>query len=141
MASLAQTLKNSGHNYPLLRQLPECFETTLDEHGKEIRKVFSEERMKMLTEKSVFPYSYLTSVSRLKETKDFPAISEFTDDLKNSTISKEAWQTGLKIWETFEIKNLHQYLILYLKIDTILLGKDSIKNFKKQFFNFKFYSS
>ena len=98
----------------------------VDENGEE-QLVFSEERLDLMTQKSIFPYHLCTSISRLESIKTFPPQDQFVTDLgtgKPSMVSKESYERGLYVWKRFGIESLYDYLLLYLRIDTALLGNE-----------------
>ena len=87
------------------------------------------EKFKLLTRKEVYPYDYVSSVSRFSETQ-LPLKSEFYSELNNEHISHEDYQHALTVWKTFKCKTIKDYHDLYLKFDVLLLA-DVFENFRK----------
>ena len=79
--------------------------------------------------KGVFPYDYLDSVKRLEET-ELPPRSCFFNKLTNESCSVDDYERAEKVWNTFKCKKLLDYLLLYLKVDVLLLC-DAFENFRK----------
>ena len=124
LEKLALTLRKSKCDFKILRQLKECHDVIIDEKGEE-QLVISEEKLDLMTQKSIFPYHMCTSISRLKSVTTFPPRENFVLDLmtgKPQTVSLESWQRGAYVWQRFGIESLYEYLLLYLRIDTALLG-------------------
>ena len=83
----------------------------------------------LLTRKGVYPYDYVTSIERFKETK-LPSKEDFYSKLLNEEISDEDYQHANKVWDTFNCQTLQDYHDLYLKTDVLLLV-DVFENFRK----------
>jgi hypothetical protein len=75
----------------------------------------------LITRKGVYPYSYMTSLSKFDETS-LPPISDFHSDLTDSDICQEDYQHAQKVWEAFNIPDMKAYHDLYLKTDVLLLA-------------------
>ena len=82
-----------------------------------------------LTRKGVYPYDYVTSINKLKETK-LPSKEDFYSKLYDQGISDEDFQHAIKVWNTFDCQTLQDYHDLYLKSDVLLLP-DVFENFRK----------
>ena len=62
----------------------------------------------------------MDSFKRFGENK-LPDKSKWFSSLKDKSINKEEYDRAVKIWNTFEIKNLGEYHDLYLKTNVLLL--------------------
>ena len=83
----------------------------------------------LLTRKGVYPYDYVSSIDKLKETK-LPSKEDFYSKLLDEDISDEDFQHAHNIWNTFNCQTLQDYHDLYLKTDVLLLA-DVFENFRK----------
>jgi len=81
----------------------------------------TDEQLKLLQRKGVFPYDFIDSVQKL-EYHSLPDISDFNNKLNKSKISKEDYAHAQKVWEVFNCNNLGDYGDLYLKTDILLLA-------------------
>ena len=83
----------------------------------------------LLTRKGVYPYDYVTSINKLRETK-LPSKEDFYSKLYDEEISDEDFQHANNVWNTFNCQTLQDYHDLYLKSDVLLLA-DVFENFRK----------
>ena len=81
---------------------------------------YSELQYELLTRKCVYPYEYMTSWDKFKES--LPPIEAFYSKLNMSKISSNNYQHAQRVWKEFGIRNLGDYLDLYLRIDVVLLA-------------------
>ncbi|CAG8614742.1 3281_t:CDS:2, partial [Scutellospora calospora] len=100
--SLANLTKNLGSNHPITSQ-----------HFKD----YSLDQISLASHKGVYPYDYIDSQERFKET-ELPPIHEFHSILKGK-ISQDDYYHAQKVWKTFGCKTLGEYHNLYLKIDIL----------------------
>jgi hypothetical protein len=108
LGSMVQDLSNSAHNFPLISSSGlDCGE---------------EEKKKLLIRKGVFPYDLLKSVSEFNAMTSFPDIACFKSVLSGD-ISPEDYLHGKKVFEEFECKNMVEYMVLYNKLDVMLLAE------------------
>ena len=67
----------------------------------------------LLTRKGVYPYDYVTSINKLKETK-LPSKEAFYSKLYDEEITDEDYHHAIKVWNTFNCQTLQDYHDLYL---------------------------
>lgn len=77
--------------------------------------------MELLCSKGIFPYEYLDTPDRLKETS-LPIKDNFYSELTAKSISDEDYQRAQHIWKVFQCKTLSDYTRLYCRSDTHLLA-------------------
>ena len=82
-----------------------------------------------MTKKGVYPYDYVSSISRLSE-RQLPPQSECYSKLNDEDISDSDYQHALNVWNTFNCKRIRDYHDLYLKSDALLLA-DVSESFRK----------
>ena len=85
--------------------------------------VTCEEEKQLLIRKGVFPFAAATSVDRLYATTSLPPMKDFYDVMHDEHITREDFTHALKVWETFQSKNLMEYAVLYCKTDVRLLAE------------------
>jgi len=90
-------------------------------------QVFVPTEMPLVTRKSVFPYEYTDSYSKLRET-ELSARREFYSALTETHVSYVDYEHSTRVWNRFECQTLGDYSDLYLKID-VLLSADVFENF------------
>lgn len=95
----------------------------------ETRKAFDNDKhFDLLMRKGVYPYSYMNSFDRFKETK-LPNKKHFYNDFTEEHISDGDYTHAKNVWNTFNIKNMGEYHDLYMKSDVYLLT-DIFENFR-----------
>ena len=87
-----------------------------------------EDKLSLLVRKGVYPYEYMNSPEKLKETQ-LPPKEAFYSRLTDEGISDEDYEHARNVWEAFEMKNLGDYLKLYNEVDVLLLA-DVFENFR-----------
>src|SRR5690606_18819800 len=98
-------------------------------HTRKYYKNLSDDKVKLLIKKGVYPYDYMNSWDRFNET-NLPSIQSFYSRLSESNISESSYEHAKTIWNTFNIKNLGEYSDLYLKTDVLLLA-DVVEKFRR----------
>lgn len=91
-------------------------------------KFYSGEKLQLLLRKGVYPYDHMDSLDKFENTY-LPAKEHFYNKLNGSDISEEDYQHATKVWETFKIKDMIEYTLLYNKTDVLLLA-DVMENFR-----------
>ena len=86
-----------------------------------IKRYYADNKLSLLTRKGVYPYEYMNSPGRLKETQLQPK-EAFHSRLNDEGISDENYAYAREVWETFEMKNLEDYHNLYNRVDVLLLA-------------------
>ncbi|XP_011858631.1 PREDICTED: uncharacterized protein LOC105556165 [Vollenhovia emeryi] len=95
------------------------------------RSAFSsldDDDFEVLTRKGVFPYAYVDSVDRLRET-ELPPREAFYSSLTGESVSVTDYEHAVTVWQRFRIGNLGECSDLYLKTDVLLLA-DVFENFR-----------
>ena len=95
---------------------------------------FSDEKLKLVKEKGIYPYEYMDSFKRFNEDK-LPDKSKFFISLKDSCISEQDYDRAIKVWNVFKRKTLSEYHYFYLKEDVLLLA-DVFEKFLKTCLDF-----
>ena len=110
------------------KTLPELFPNLYENFKKKWDKL-PPKAFEMLTRKGIYPYSYMDSFERFKETR-LPSIENFYNDLSKTDISEEDYTFAEELWETFKLKNLGELHDLYMETDTLLLA-DVFESYRK----------
>ena len=93
-----------------------------------IKRHYVEDKLSLLVRKGVYPYEYMNSPEKLKETQ-LPPKEAFYSRLTDEGISDEDYEHARNVWEAFEMKNLGDYLKLHNEVDVLLLA-DVFENFR-----------
>ena len=93
-----------------------------------VKRCYAEDKFSLLTRKGVYPYEYMDTLEKLKETK-LPSREAFCTRLNGVGINDEDYEHAREVWETFEMKNLEDYHNLYNQVDILLLA-DVFENFR-----------
>ena len=86
-----------------------------------VKRYYAEEKLNLFTRKGIYPYEYMDSPKKLKETQ-LPPQEAFYSRLNDEGISDENYAHAQKVWKTFEMKNLEDYHNLYNQADVLLLS-------------------
>ena len=92
------------------------------------KKYNAGEKLELLLRKGVFPYDWLDDFDKLNETQ-LPPKEAFYSKLRGEDISEDDYKHAKKVWETFNMKTMRDYLNLYLQSDVLLLA-DVFENFR-----------
>ena len=98
---------------------------------KSVKREYVDKNLELLTRKGVYPYDYMDTPEKLKETK-LPPKEAFDSKLNNEDISDEDYTHAQRVWEAFGMKTLEDYHNLYNKLDVLLLT-DVFENFRDIF--------
>ena len=93
-----------------------------------VKREYGEKNLELLTRKGVYPYDYMNTPEKLKET-ELPPKEAFYSKLNNEGISDEDYTHAKKVWDAFEMKTLEDYHNLYNELDVLLLA-DVFENFR-----------
>lgn len=96
---------------------------SLDEHSSSL--------ITKLKRKGVFPYEYIDSFDKYKETRLPPkeAFTSYDDENNKYEISDEDYQHALDVFHQAKCKTIGEYNDLYLKTDVLILA-DVFENFR-----------
>ena len=101
----------------------------LPEDGfKNLEKYFKTEQIKLLKQKGFYPYEYMDSIEKLKDTKP-PPQQAFYSKLSGHGINNYCYNHVLNVWKTFKMKTLKEYHEVYNITDVLLLA-DIFENFR-----------
>ena len=89
---------------------------------------YAGDKFNLLARKGVYPYEYMDSLEKLKETT-LPPKEAFYPRLNDGGISDEDYAHALKVWRVFKMKYFKDYHELYNKVDVLLLA-DVFENFR-----------
>ena len=92
-------------------------------------KEFQDEKLKLMSQKGVYPYDYMDSFEKFDEAQ-IPRKEDFYSILNDQHISDEDYNRAKTVWGIFKIINIGEYHDLYLKSDVLLLA-DVFENFRK----------
>ena len=95
---------------------------------KNLLKYFTPEEVKLLKQKGFYPYEYMDSEEKFKDTKP-PPRKAFYSKLSGRGISKKNYEHVLNVWNTFNMKTFKDYHELYNETDVLLLA-DIFENFR-----------
>ena len=89
---------------------------------------YSGNKFNLLARKGVYPYEYMDSLEKLKETA-LPPKEAFYSRLNDGGISDEDYAHAQNVWKTFKMTSFKDYHELYNKVDVLLLT-DVFENFR-----------
>ena len=130
--------KLSGKEKPITRELrfidsykfmSPSLDSLVSNLGKgDFKSVSSGEQSELLLRKGVYPYEYMESIEKLKETK-LPPKEAFFSKLTGENVSQEDYEHAKRVWKTFGCKTLRDYHNLYNRSDVLQLC-DVFENFR-----------
>ena len=82
---------------------------------------YNENQYKLLIQKEIYPYEYMTNWDKFKETK-LPLREAFYSKRHMAGVREEDYEHAHRVWKEFGLKDLGEYHDLYLKTDVILLA-------------------
>ena len=88
----------------------------------------SNDQFDLLTRKGVFPYDYVSSYSKLNDTR-LPSREAFYNQLNDHAASEPDYAHAVNVWNSFRVQTLGEYNDLYLKTDVLLLA-DVFESFR-----------
>ena len=95
---------------------------------KNLNKYFTPKQVKLLKQKGFFPYDYMDDIEKLKDPKP-PPQKAFYSKLSGKGINNNNYEHVLRVWKTWNMKTLKDYLELYNETDVLLLA-DVFENFR-----------
>ena len=111
---------HQNHNFPIFHQ-SKIIKTFLRKNETVEMK---NTKIKLLTGgKGLYPYSLCDDAAVMKKIESFPSIDNFFNDLTNSSCSLDDYNFALKVYSSFNCKNLYEYTILYNHTDTLILAE------------------
>lgn len=84
----------------------------------------------VVSRKGIMPYDFMDSFEKLKVTQ-FPTIGDFYSELNDTDATPEQYESAQLAWKSFNCSSMEEYLMLYLKIDVLLLS-DVCMNFQRK---------
>ena len=87
---------------------------------------FNDELIRRLETKGAYPYSYMDSYERFKETS-LPEKEKFFNDLSEESIDDGVYNNALALYNGLGVRNLGQWHDMYVYCDTLLLATCFIK--------------
>ena len=100
-------------NNPILRLLKDAFPTIIGDYSR----VATDEDIAYLNAKLDFPYNFLDSRDKLKDSVMIPEQKWFDNELKGTKMSDDDYRLVLEICERFNIRNFRQYTRMYNLLD------------------------
>ena len=121
LEKLVDNLRNSNYDFPITRKV---FEKRTNNESQKIR---------MLLQKSFYPYDYMDNFDKFQE-KKLPPYKYFYSKLNNTNITEENYDFAQNVWNVFDMKSIGDYHNFYVLLDTALLA-DVFQAFRKTIFN------
>ena len=119
--------------------LPTSLETLVnnlpEDAFKNLERYYTGEKAELIKRKGVYPYEYMNTEERFKETK-LPPKKAFYSKLSGKGITEEDYKHALNVWNVFNMKTFLDYHELYNETDVLLMA-DVFENFRDN--NLKIY--
>ena len=115
----------------LQKSLADVAKSMIPEDFKITNEYFEKDKCKLITRKGVYPYEYVDSLERWKET-ELPPYESFYSTLTQQNISTDDYEHAQNVWKVFECETLGDYHDLYLKADVLILA-DAFEKFREFF--------
>lgn len=98
---------------------------------KENSLPYSDEHVRLLKRKGVYPYEFMSSWDKM-ECTELPSKYNFYDSMNERDITQDEYEHAQNVWQTFNVQSMAEYTRLYLKTDVLLLA-DIFENFRRRF--------
>ena len=95
---------------------------------KNLLKYFTPKQAEILKQKGFYPYEYMNTEEKFKNTK-LPPREAFYSKLTGRGISEKDYKHAWNVWNSFKMKNFKEYHELYNITDVLLLA-DVFENFR-----------
>lgn len=119
----------------LSSSLDSLVNTMKENDFQHLKSFFGEgEKFDLVRKKGIYCYDYVDCWERYEETY-LPEPSHFFNRLTSESVSSNDYKHAMRVWDTFNIKNLGEYTDLYLKCDVLLLC-DCFEKFRNMSLNF-----
>ena len=95
---------------------------------KNLEKYYTPEQVELLKQKGFYPYEYMDTEEKFKDTEP-PPQKVFNSKLSGKSISEKDYKHVLNVWNTFGMEIFKDYHDLYNETDVLLLA-DVFENFR-----------
>jgi hypothetical protein len=132
LQALADTLIQSNHDFPILRQWRRLDEDNIHHlDSVEAKKDLIKQRFEASCRKGVFCYDHVKGGDdQLKKEKELPPKDAFYNQLTQEEITDEEYQFANHVFSIFQCENVLDYAKLYMEIDVLLLA-ECVSNMRK----------
>ena len=93
-----------------------------------LERYYTPEEARLIKRKGVYPYEYMNTEEKFKETK-LPPKKAFYSKLSGEGITEEDYKHALNVWNVFNMKTFKDYHELYNESDVLLMA-DVFENFR-----------
>lgn len=114
---MSNLLRDKSHTFPIIDQL--------GLYSKQ-----ETEKKQLILRKGIYPYEFVTSIRKLRQTRKIPAKRHFFSSLTNSNVSDEDYAHSKKVFKVFSCKDLVEYTELYCATDVGILA-EVVTQFRK----------